>query len=120
VLASAIAGIAKLAPGRVVLGIGRGDSSVRTLGLAASTLGGFERDLHRVQTFLSGEEYEGVKVPWLVSAAAAKVPIDVAASGPRVIALAAGLAERLTLAVGLDPDRIEASFDLARRCAPRT
>jgi 5,10-methylenetetrahydromethanopterin reductase len=46
-----------------------------------------------------------------------KVPLDVAPSGPRMIDLAARVAERVTLAVGADPERVAWALDLARRSA---
>jgi 5,10-methylenetetrahydromethanopterin reductase len=44
-----------------------------------------------------------------------KVPVDVAATGPKVIALAAVLAERVTFAVGADPERLAWAVATARR-----
>ena len=44
---------------------------------------------------------------------APKVPLDVAVSGPRLIDFAARTAERVTLAVGADPDRVAWALDLA-------
>ena len=46
-----------------------------------------------------------------------KVPLDIAASGPRMIEFAARIAERVTLAVGADPDRVAWALDLARKAA---
>ena len=43
-----------------------------------------------------------------------KVPVDVAATGPKVIAVGAALAERVTLAVGVDRDRVRWGIELAR------
>jgi 5,10-methylenetetrahydromethanopterin reductase len=42
------------------------------------------------------------------------VPVDSAASGPKVLAYAASKVERVTLAVGADPARIAWALDLAR------
>jgi 5,10-methylenetetrahydromethanopterin reductase len=57
------------------------------------------------------------RLQWLDRARQPKVPLDVAASGPRVIEFAAGLAERVTLAVGADPERVAWALDLARAAA---
>ena len=46
-----------------------------------------------------------------------KVPLDIAASGPRMLELAGGIAEQVTLAVGADPDRVEWALGLARDAA---
>jgi 5,10-methylenetetrahydromethanopterin reductase len=46
-----------------------------------------------------------------------KVPLDVACSGPRMLRFAGSLAERVTLAVGADPDRVAWARDVARGAA---
>src|SRR6185503_10960096 len=43
-----------------------------------------------------------------------KVPLDVAATGPRVIAAAARVAERVTVGVGAVPERIAWAVNVAR------
>ena len=47
------------------------------------------------------------------------VPIDIAASGPKVIAFAARTVERVTFAVGADPERMAWALDLARTAMRR-
>ena len=47
------------------------------------------------------------------------VPIDIAASGPKVIAFAARTVERITFAVGADPERLAWAIDLARAAMRR-
>ena len=44
-----------------------------------------------------------------------QAPMSVAATGPRVIRLAARVAESITFSVGADPARLKASIDLARQ-----
>jgi 5,10-methylenetetrahydromethanopterin reductase len=136
VTASAIAGLQAVSGGRAVLGIGRGDSALAHLGLAPASPAAFDRYLERVQTYLRGEPvhfdpHEGNdarkidSVPgaghpeesqllWL-DPAVPKVPVDVAATGPKVISLAARLAERITFSVGADLDRLAWGIDLAQR-----
>ena len=46
-----------------------------------------------------------------------KVPVEVSASGPRVISIAARQADRVMLAVGADPKRIAWGIDTAREAA---
>jgi 5,10-methylenetetrahydromethanopterin reductase len=43
-----------------------------------------------------------------------KVPVDVAATGPKVIAMAATIADRITFAVGADPVRLRWAIATAR------
>src|SRR5207245_2158948 len=53
------------------------------------------------------------RLQWIASAGP-KVPVDVAASGPRVIKLAARVADRITVAVGADPARLQWALGIAR------
>ena len=141
VTAAAIATVHIESGGRAVLGIGRGDSSLAHLGLAPASPAAFERYLSRLQGYLRGEEVtfdptndgaglarpasslgmadapEGSRIHWIAGASDRKVPVDVAATGPRVIAIAASLADRITFAVGSDAQRLKWAMDQARRAA---
>jgi 5,10-methylenetetrahydromethanopterin reductase len=120
VIASAIATIQAESGGRAVLGIARGDSALAYLGQAPMPVRDFGRALEDVQTYLRGEAVDcagfASRIAWL--ARLPKVPMSVAATGPRVIALAAGIAERITFSVGADPAQLGAAIALARH-APR-
>ncbi len=129
VTASAIAAIQAESGGRAYLGIGRGDSALAHLGLAPHAVPKFEQYLEQLQGYLRGEDVafgetdvhvlgladtpEASRIEWL-NPAYAKVPVDVAATGPRVIAAAARHAEQVSLAVGADPERIAWGMDVAR------
>lgn len=129
VTASAIAAIQAESGGRAYLGIGRGDSALAHLGLAPHAVSKFERYLEQLQGYLRGEEVafgesdvhllgladtpEASRIEWL-DPAYAKVPVDVAATGPRVIAAAARHADQVSLAVGADPERIKWGMEVAR------
>jgi 5,10-methylenetetrahydromethanopterin reductase len=140
VAASAFVALQELSQGRAVLGIGRGDNSLAHLGLAPASPELFERYLNRLQGYLRGEpvrfdetDRAGMhSVDQLPSAGAPehsalrwlnpslpKVPVDVAASGPKVIRLAAVLADRLTFALGADPERLEWAVATARDARER-
>jgi 5,10-methylenetetrahydromethanopterin reductase len=136
VLAGAAATIQAISGGRSVLGIGRGDSALAYLGHAPVGLKGFETALRHLQTLLSGGEIpfaefgssgdapdihslslggrpEGVRLRWLPEGLP-KVPLDVAATGPKVIAMAARIAERVTFSVGAEHERLEWALATAR------
>ena len=122
VVASAIATVQVDSGGRAVLGIARGDSALAYLGRKPTPLAHFRRGLEQIQTYLRGEPvhldgYQS-RIAWLAQAGRPKVPMAVAATGPRVIELAAEVAERITFSVGADPERLRASIETARR-APR-
>jgi 5,10-methylenetetrahydromethanopterin reductase len=55
---------------------------------------------------------ETSRLRWL-GATSTKVPVDVAATGPKVIAVGAVLADRVTFAVGADPERVRWAIDVA-------
>lgn len=117
VTASAIATVQAESGGRAVLGIGRGDSALAHLGRDPVPVAAFEDYLTRVQAYLRGEAVEenGQRsaLRWLGDLP--KVPVDVAATGPRVAALGARLAERVTFAVGAGAERLAAALALVRR-----
>ena len=114
-LAAAMATVQLASDGRAVIGIGRGDSAVTKVGLEASKVDVFEQYVTRLQGYLSGEvvELDGpmARLAWVDGP---KVPVDVAASGPKMVAVAARHAERITFNIGADPDRVAHFVDLAR------
>lgn len=81
----------------------------------------FSPRLTQLQAYLAGETVDQVghpsRIQWLDRSSQSKVPLDVAASGPRVIRLAAQVAERITFAVGADPERLTWALELARKAA---
>ena len=129
VTASAIASVQAESRGRAYLGIGRGDSALAHLGLAPHAVRPFERYLEQLQGYLRGDDVafdegdvealgladtpQASRIRWLTRAGE-KVPVDVAATGPRVIAAAARHADRVSLSVGADPERIRWGMDTAR------
>jgi len=128
--AAAIAAVHAESGGRAVLGIGRGDSALAHLGYAPAAPAAFEHALRRIQGYLRGEEVpfeddanlatlgladapKASRLAWLPRDLP-KVPVDVAATGPRMIGIGARLAERVTFAVGADPARIAWAIETAR------
>jgi 5,10-methylenetetrahydromethanopterin reductase len=140
VLAAAIASVQAISGGRAVLGIGRGDSALAYLGRAPVTLPAFERALKDLQTLLAGRQIAfeksgdaeapsldslslgdrptGYGLSWLAEGLP-KVPLDVAATGPKVIEMAAPIAERLTFSVGAIAERVDWAIGLAKAARAR-
>jgi 5,10-methylenetetrahydromethanopterin reductase len=131
--ASSIASVQALSGGRAVLGIGRGDSALAHLGLSPAPVGVFASYLRRLQGYLRGEDVPfdddapaiasvdalglgeqptASRIQWV--GAFPKVPLDVAATGPRVIELAAVVGDQVTFAVGADVERLSWAIELAR------
>jgi 5,10-methylenetetrahydromethanopterin reductase len=134
VTATAAATLQSISNGRAVLGIGRGDSALAYLGHAPADLAVFRRTLGDLQTLLRGGEVAfgaddciassldtlslgdrpaACRLKWL-PADLPKVPLDVAATGPKVIEMSAPIAERVTFSVGAIPERISWALGLAR------
>ena len=121
VTATSIMSVQAESDGRAILGIGRGDSAVLHIGRKIASLkeyGAYVRDL---QGYLSGGEVDQNGFPsrlrWLDLVDVEKVPVDMVGSGPRSLALAGSLADRVTLAVGADLDRLSWGIDTVRRAA---
>src|SRR5436190_4236742 len=112
VTASAALALQAESDGRAVLGLGRGDSSVQRIGKREDPLPSFERYVTAVQAYLSGETVDrdgfASRLEWLEHVKADKVPVEIAATGRRVIELAARRADAVCLAVGADPDHLGA------------
>ena len=137
VTATSIASVDRVSGGRAVLGIGRGDSALAHLGRAPARLAQFDRYLRHLQTYLKGVsvDFDEIDIPkehappasalelhdappasriaWI--AGGRKVPVEVAASGPRVIAMAALHGDRVMFTVGADVERLQWGIALARK-----
>ena len=110
VTASAIATLHEVSGGRAMLGIGRGDSSLFNIGQKPVSPMVFETYIKQLQTYLNGEAldangYES-QLKWLTNSNATKVALDVAATGPKIIAMGAMIGERVSFSLGSDLDRI--------------
>lgn len=105
VLANAHATLAEIHPGRVVLGIGRGDNSVKTLGQAQVGTSRMADIVPNLRALMAGEHVvaDGLELHmhW---AAQRDVKILMAASGPRNLRLAGALADIVMMQVGVHPD----------------
>lgn len=136
VTAGAAATVQAVSGGRAVLGIGRGDSALAYLGHAPVSLARFETALKHLQVLLGGGEIPfaefgssgdapslhelslgdkptAVALRWLPKDLP-KVPLDVAATGPKVIEMGARIAERVTFSVGAEPERMAWALETAR------
>src|SRR6478672_2363000 len=139
--AAAITSVNRISNGRAVLGIGRGDSALAHLGRAPARLAQFERYLKQLQAYLGGDPvpFDEIDIPaevappmsglhlhdappdsrigWIAEGLkrGAKVPVEVAASGPKVIALSALHAERVMFTLGADVERLQWGIELARK-----
>jgi 5,10-methylenetetrahydromethanopterin reductase len=118
VVASAIATVQVESGGRAVLGIARGDSALAYLGRKPMPLSDFRRALQQVQAYLRGEAVDldafASHLEWLRQAKPPKVPVAVSATGPKVIEIAAQVADRVTFSLGAQPERLRWAIEHAR------
>jgi len=121
VTASAAPALQVESEGRAVCGIGRGDSSLGKIGRGPVPVDEFERYIERLQGYLRGDKVDRdgttSRLEWLAAANVPKVPLEIAATGKRVIEVAARHAERIVFAVGANEDRLARSIEIARRAA---
>jgi 5,10-methylenetetrahydromethanopterin reductase len=120
-LATAIATVQEESSGRAICGIGRGDTALFHLGRPPMLLDDFFARCEELHTYLQHGTIEinghPSRLRWLDRAKQAPVPLDIASSGPKVISFAARVAERITFAVGADPERMAWAIDRARGAA---
>jgi 5,10-methylenetetrahydromethanopterin reductase len=104
---------------RAILGIARGDSALSHLGLSPAPIPEFERSLHWLRAYLHGDPVDrgGVSaaIEWIRDKELRPVPLDVHVTGPRVLRMAAVIADRITLAVGAQPAWVSWAVGEARQ-----
>lgn len=108
--------LAQIHPGRVVMGLGRGDASVHTMGVAPMGTAEFARQTRLVRRLLRGEPVSAVegqefRIRWLQGD---PVPIMIGATGPRNLRLAGGVADIVQLEVGVTEAAIRWGIDHVR------
>jgi alkanesulfonate monooxygenase SsuD/methylene tetrahydromethanopterin reductase-like flavin-dependent oxidoreductase (luciferase family) len=116
VVASMLATLGQLFDGRAALGVGRGDSAVRTLGLSPMKLAEFRDALRLMRALCRGETGEVHGTPIRLSWLSRPVPVLLAAYGPRVLELAGAEADGLILQLA-SPSVTEWAVGHARRGA---
>lgn len=117
VTASANATLADLFPGRVLLGLGRGDSGVRTLGLKPVPTQELADTVPLIRALMRGETVQvpggdETHLPW--AEGGLDVPIMMAATGPKNLRLAGSLADIVMLYVGTHPTSVSWSIQHVR------
>ena len=124
--AGAMATLQGIADGRASFSIGRGDGAMKVLQRDAMRVKEFDAYLTQLQGFLRGEDVEmsGAVASMArlgtidASLDVPKPPVNVAATGPRMIKLAARLADGVSFALGGDLERLRQSRDLVlQACA---
>lgn len=117
VTASAISSVDELSSGRAVLGLGSGDSALYTIGAPPATLAGLEDSILTLRRLTGGEPVEREGRTWRVHRSARRVPIYLAAEGPKTLELAGRLADGVIVGLGLTPEVISLSLAAIERGA---
>jgi 5,10-methylenetetrahydromethanopterin reductase len=117
VTASTTATLAHLWPGRVILGMGRGDSGVRTLGLKPVPTQELEDAVPRIRALMNGEKVDvpgGGETHLRWAQGGRPAPIMIAGTGPRNLRLAGALGDMAMLYVGTHPESVKWAVEHVR------
>ena len=121
VLASGIQTVEEMAPGRVKLVIGTGYTSASTIGRKPATLAEMRACIGTVRTLLAGDPVDFAGTPGRLGyASRRRIPILMAASGPKAIELAGEVADGALLLVGFNRGIVERALDYLERGAKRS
>ena len=119
VTASAYATLHDVSDGRMVMGIGRGDSSRRVVGLQPVKVAEFERALSMIKELMNGRpvEWNGkeLELKW-VRKDLPEIPMYVAGYGPKALAVAGRVGDGIIIQLA-DPEIIQWIMGTARRAA---
>lgn len=118
VLASAYATLHDISGGRMLMGIGRGDSARRVIGLEPVKLGEFERSLVLIRELMNGRraEWNGKELELEWAKGRPEIPLYVAAYGPKALGVAGRVSDGVVIQLA-DPDIVEWIMGIARRAA---
>jgi len=123
VIANAMATLASIAPGRVLVGFGAGDSAVFPLGRKPLTIRETGQAVTRLRGLLAGEPVDGPAGDVRLSFRPEPTPpVYLAASQPRMLRLAGEVADGVIIMGPSDPDTVRmqiAAVDEGARAAGR-
>jgi probable F420-dependent oxidoreductase len=119
IVASYYATMHEISNGRMVMGIGRGDSSRRVVGLQPVKVAEFERSLRMIKDLMNGRpvEWNGkeLRLEW-VREELPPIEMYVAGYGPKALAVAGRVGDGVIIQLA-DPEIIQWIMDTARRAA---
>jgi probable F420-dependent oxidoreductase len=119
VVASAYATLQDISDGRMIMGIGRGDSARRYIGQKPVPVGRFEQTLKMIKPFMNGETVHWNDTDIALGWARTDLPeieMHVAGYGPRVLGLAGQYGDGVIIQLA-DPDIIQWTMSTARAAA---
>jgi probable F420-dependent oxidoreductase len=118
VLASAYATLNEISNGRMFMGIGRGDSSRRVIGLEPVKMAEFERSLRMIKDLMNGRpvEWNGKELELTWAKGRPEIPMFVAGYGPKALGVAGRVGDGVVIQLA-DPEIVEWIMGIARRSA---
>jgi probable F420-dependent oxidoreductase len=118
-LASMYATLHDISNGRMIMGVGRGDSAVRYIGRQPMKVADFERALRMVKPLMNGEEVawndKQLQLAW-VRPELPEIEMHVAGYGPQTLAVAGRVGDGVIIQLA-DPDIIQWIMVTARTAA---
>src|SRR5213594_2878665 len=121
VLASAIQTVEELAPGRVKFVIGTGYTSASTIGRKPATLAEMRACIGTVRGLLAGKTVDFEGTPGRLGfTAGRRIPVIMAASGPKAIEVAGEVADGALLLVGFNRGIVQTALEHLERGAKRS
>ena len=116
VTASAFATLAQLHPERLIMGIGRGDSSLRPMGMNPVPTRVFRESIPVLRSLMNGDTVPiggtDVHLRWVTDPT--NVPICMSATGPKNLRAAGALADRVMLYVGVNTASVSWAMENVR------
>jgi probable F420-dependent oxidoreductase len=116
VTASTLATLNEISGGRMVMGMGRGDSARRVIGKPPVTVEHMEEACRQIRDLAEGREIDYGGTPLQLKWASGKLPVWVAAYGPKALRAAGRVADGLIMQLA-DPYIIEWSLRYVREGA---
>jgi 5,10-methylenetetrahydromethanopterin reductase len=118
VVANSLVTLRSLAPGRVLAGVGAGDSAVYPLGLKPQSVDRLGEGIGNLRALLAGETIEGPNGEVRLSGVEGPPePIFLAASQPRMLQLAGAVADGVIIMGPADPEVLHAQMEHVDRGA---
>jgi 5,10-methylenetetrahydromethanopterin reductase len=118
VVANSLVTLRSLAPGRVLAGVGAGDSAVYPLGLKPQSVDRLGEGIEKLHALLAGETIEGPGGEIRLSGVEGPPePIFLAASQPRMLDLAGAVADGVIIMGPADPEVLRAQMESVDRGA---
>jgi probable F420-dependent oxidoreductase len=118
VTASAFATLQDVSNGRMIVGIGRGDSARRAIGQQPVRVADFENACRMVRDLMNGRpvDWNGTEIELKWAKGRPQIPLYVAGYGPRVLAIAGRVGDGVIIQLA-DPEIVEWIVGQVRRAA---